>query len=496
MRRRLVLSYVTVAAVILLVLEVPLGLVYARHEHDVAGAGVVHDATALASLADEGVERRSSVDLGAVASRYRAALTGDVEIVDRTGTVLEAPRPADASMNSPAIRSQLEAVLKGAPGGLRAVPHDDDLLAVEPIGSADAPSGAVAVSATDERVDQRVRTAWLALFGLAGGVLAAVALLGLVVARSVTGPLTHLEGAARRLGGGDLGARAPTNAGPAEVRALSQEFNSMAGRLEELVAIQRGFVADASHQLRSPLTALRLRFENITAALPGADADDDVDVDADAVLAELDRLSRLVDGLLTLARSEGQRPERGRIDVGAVVADRVDSWSALADEAGVSLVAVVPPRPSVVARLVPGHLDQIIDNLLANALEATPAGRSVRVWIRQSGEVVEVHVTDEGSGLGEEERNHAFDRFWRGSSSRPGAGSGLGLSIVRQLARGSAADVELREAPSGGVDAVVTMPLPRSPDIPPPRDHPAVVSQMVSEPARPALAPRRRRVGP
>jgi signal transduction histidine kinase len=464
-------SYVTVAAVILLALEVPLGLVYARHEHDVAGAGVVHDATALASLADEGIERRSTVDLVAVASHYRTAVTGDVEIVDRTGTAVVSPRPNDAAMTVPAIRAQLATILGGGPGGIRAVPHVDDLVAFEPVGSADSPSGAVAVAASDERVDQRVQTAWLALLVLAGGVLAAVAMLGLVVARSVTGPLTHLEGAARRLGGGDLGARAPANAGPAEVRALSREFNSMAGRLEELVAAQRGFVADASHQLRSPLTALRLRVENITATRPGADAD------VDAVLAELDRLSRVVDGLLTLARSEGQRPERAPIDVTAVVADRVEAWSALADEAGVALDAVVPKRPSVLAWLVPGHLEQIIDNLLANALEATPAGRSVHVSVQRDGGVVEVHITDEGAGMGEEERRHAFDRFWRGSTSQPGAGSGLGLSIVRQLARTSSAHVELREGQSGGVHAIVRMRSGRPSGIRTPPARPAAVSR-------------------
>lgn len=455
------MSYVTVAAVILLVLEVPLWLVYARHEHDVAGVGLVHDATALASLAEEGVEHRSTVDLGAVASHYRTAVTGDVEIVDGTGTVVVSPRAKDADMAAPAIRQQLAAVVHGAPGGIRTVPHVDDLVAFEPVGSADLPSGAVAVAASDERVDRRVHGAWLALAALAGGVLAAVVLLGLVVARSVTGPLTQLEDAARRLGSGDLGARAPANAGPTEVRALSRELNGMAGRLQELIAAQRGFVADASHQLRSPLTALRLRLENIAATLPSANAD------VDALLSELDRLSRVVDGLLVLARSEGQRPERAPINVEAVVADRFDAWSALAEEAEITLEAVLPQRPSVFAWLVPGHLEQIIDNLLANALEATPAGRCVQVSLRHDAGLVEVHVSDEGRGMGEQERRHAFDRFWRGSTSRPGAGSGLGLSIVRQLARASAAHVELREAPSGGVDAVVRMRSGQPPDVRP-----------------------------
>jgi signal transduction histidine kinase len=171
------------------------------------------------------------------------------------------------------------------------------------------------------------------LLALAGGVLLAVAVLGLVVARSVTRPLEELESAARRLGGGDLSARASEAEGPPELRTLSQEFNSMAARLEDLVASQRGFVADASHQLRSPLTALRLRLENITAGSPNTESD------VDAMVAELDRLSRVVDGLLVLARSDAQRPERAAVDVNAVVADRLNVWSALADEAGTRLEA-------------------------------------------------------------------------------------------------------------------------------------------------------------
>jgi signal transduction histidine kinase len=455
-RRRLVLSYVTITAVILLALEVPLGLVYARHEHDVSDAGVTRDAAALASLAEEGVEHPGGLSLAAVAGHYRTSGEGDVEIVDRHGAVLVAPVREASAITASAVRSQLAAVLKGGPGGVRLVPHLDDVLAIEPIGSADSPSGAVIVAASDKRVDRRVHAAWLALAALAAGVLAAVAVLGLLVARSVTGPLTHLESAARRLGSGDLSARAPATTGPSEVRALSREFNGMAGRLEDLVAAQRAFVADASHQLRSPLTALRLRLENVVAAIPRGDAD------MEAMLGELDRLSRVVDGLLVLARSEGQRPERTTVDVTAVVADRCDAWSALADEAGVSLDSEPAGGPAISAWLVAGHLEQILDNLLANALEATPAGRSVRVSVRRDGDQVEVHVTDEGRGMGEQERLHAFDRFWRGSTSRPEGGSGLGLAIVRQLARISGADVELREGAGGGVDAVVRMAASRS----------------------------------
>ncbi len=469
MRRRLVVSYVTVAAVILLVLEVPLSIVYTRHEHDVAEVGAVHDATALASLADDGVERGSAVDLQTVADQYRAAIAGDVIIVGRGGDVLVAPvASGETSLAGAAVHAQLIAVLHGAPGGIHGVAGVDELVAFEPIGSADRPIGAVAVEVPDQHVDQRVHNASLALLALAGGVLLAAAGLGLVVARSVTRPLTHLESAARRLGGGDLSARAPEGEGPAEIRSLSREFNGMAGRLEELVASQRGFVADASHQLRSPLTALRLRLENITAGQPSVEAD------VDAVLAELDRLSRVVDGLLLLARSDGKRPERATVDVAAVVSDRFNAWSALAEEGGTTLRAAGLANGPLFAWFVPGHLEQILDNLLANALEATPEGKGVELSARRTDGAVEVHVTDEGSGMSEPDRRHAFDRFWRGPRSRPGSGSGLGLSIVRQLADASGADVELREAPGGGVDAVVRARVARPPEARASREAPAM----------------------
>jgi len=446
-RRRLVLSYVTVAAAILLVLEVPLGVVYARHERDVAAAGLQHDAAALASLAEAGIEH-GSVDLVAVADHYRGA-GGDLAIVDRSGAVLVGPHGDEPELLSAAMRSRIAGVLAGGLGGVHGLPGSETV-AIAPVGSADHRVGAVAVSLPDARVDNRIRAAWLALVALAAGVLAGVALLGLLLARSVTRPLTHLERTTERLGGGDLSARASTTEGPEEVRALSSAFNEMAGRLEDLVSGQQAFVADASHQLRSPLTALRLRLENVAASLPDADPDD-----VDAVLSEVDRLSRLVDGLLLLARSEGKRPHRAPVDVAEVADDRYAAWAALAEEAGIALQPASPSPGGAVAWLVPGHLEQILDNLLANALEATPPGRGVRLAVLRVGPDLEVHVTDEGPGMGEEERRHAFDRFWRGSASRPGAGSGLGLAIVRQLARASAAEVELRAAPGGGVDAVV-----------------------------------------
>jgi signal transduction histidine kinase len=446
--KRFVLSYLAVVAAILLLLEIPLGIVYARHERDVVSSGLQHDAGVIAALADESVERGDVAELASLASHYRGVGDHDVEIVASNGKVLVPARSDESELVSGDVGARVNAVLDGAAGANTHLGDGDEIFAVAAIGSATPPVGAVIVTAPAGTVNHRVMEAWIALAILAGGAIAAAMALGLVVARSVTGPLTDLESAAARLGLGDLHARARVR-GPVEVRALAGTFNAMAARLEELVTAQQAFVSDASHQLRSPLTAVRLRLENAAADPTAVDAGE-----IDSVLGEIERLSRIVDGLLLLARSEGERPAREAVDVEAIAAERRDAWADLAEEAGIDLQFSGTGQP-VMALWVPGDLEQVLDNLLANAVEATAPGRSVRLVVRIADRCPEVHVIDEGRGMGEDERTHAFDRMWRGAQSRPGAGSGLGLAIVRQLATASGADVVLEVAPGGGVDAAV-----------------------------------------
>jgi two-component system, OmpR family, sensor kinase len=167
-----------------------------------------------------------------------------------------------------------------------------------------------------------------------------------------------------------------------------------------------------------------------------------------ALEREVQRLSRLVDGLLTLSRADGDRPQRGPVDVLAVIDERVETWSPLAHERGVRLSAIEGRVRDPIVSLVAGDLDQILDNLLANALDATPEGRSITVEVGEAEGGVDVVVSDEGPGMSDAERARAFDRFWQGPRHKGGS-SGLGLAIVRQLARRNEAEVELEGRPGG-----------------------------------------------
>jgi signal transduction histidine kinase len=295
-------------------------------------------------------------------------------------------------------------------------------------------------------------------------VTAAVAIVAFLLARTVTLPVERLKGTARAMAGGDLSARAATNAGAPELRELAQILNETAGRLEETLAAQQAFVADASHQLRTPLAALRLQLENLDSDAPPALQDG-----LAAARAETARLSRISEALLALTRSAGAAVACEAIDAAAVARERCAIWESVTAEADVRLELHAPAHLWVTA--APGALEQILDNLIDNALGVSPPGSTIRVEAGSSGHVASLHVVDEGAGLEPEQRRRAFDRFWRGPNASPG-GTGLGLPIVAQLAARCDGHAELRAVPSGGIDAVVTLATAHSP-----RPHGAIASR-------------------
>jgi signal transduction histidine kinase len=315
--------------------------------------------------------------------------------------------------------------------------------------------GAVALARPLAPLDDRIRELWLTLSLIAAAAIGASAVLAFALARWVGKPLAELDGSARRLGAGDLSARATATTGPPELRRLATSFNAMASRLETLVRGHRAMVADVSHQLRTPLAALRLRLD-----LLAQDADPATAAELAGGLEEFARLSRLVDGLLAVSKAENTVPRPVAVDVGEVIRERVQAWQPVAADRGGRLTASTAAAAPVTAAIGEGHLEQILDNLIANALDAISPGDHVTVsavgGARGDGEAgatgrVRVVVADDGPGMNAEDRELAFGRF---TTASPG-GTGLGLAIVHRLVTSNGGTATLEETPGGGLSVIL-----------------------------------------
>ena len=456
MARRLLVTYLTITALVLAVVVIPLGRTFSDREEDQLVFDIERDAQAVASLVEDALEAGARPPIDSVLADY-ADTGGRIVVVNSRGvSVADSDRP-DGDPRDFSTRPEIATALDGRrTTGSRAsetLGHELMYVAV-PVASGGAVHGAVRVSYPTSTLDARVGSMWLRLGVLSAVVLGIVAAVGVVLARSVTRPVRRLQTAAGRLAAGDLAARVDFAADAPELRDLAQTFNLTAERLSQLVESQGRFVADASHQLRTPLTALRLRLETLMPAVaPEARGK------LDAALDETTRLARLVDSLLVLARSDAS-PRRVVVDLAATVAERTDSWEPTAHDRDVTLA--VDRRGPTWVQTVPGALEQIVDNLVSNALDAAPSGTAVTVRIECRDHHVELHVIDDGPGMAPNVRAHAFERFWRPQDAT-GQGFGLGLAIVQQLAIASGGEARLEPAAGGrGLDAVVRL-IPDTP---------------------------------
>jgi signal transduction histidine kinase len=454
MTRRLLISYLSLAVVVLAMLEVPLGFINARDERARLTAKVERDAVAIASLAESTVEGDAATSnlpaLMALGRRYAADTGARVVITSRNGVALVDSAPPEPGRRSFATRPEFRAALRGdvATGTRRSSTLGYDLLYVAvPIASGGTVHGAVRITYPTSELDRRVRNYWFVLAGIAAVVLAAAALIGLRFARWIRRPLEGLELAAAEAGAGDLGARAPVPDAPPELRQLALEFNDMVARVEGLVSAQKEFVADASHELRTPLTALRLRLENLERHVG-----DDGRGSLTAASAEVERLSGLVDALLALARADAGTAPAGTVDLAAAARARVEAWQPAAAGVRLELDAHEP----VAARAGADRVAQVIDNLVANALSHAPESTTIVVSVARAGGFAELRVADDGPGMTADQKTRAFDRFWRAGSGQ--AGSGLGLAIVLRFVEIDGGTIELCDAPHGGLEVVVRLP--------------------------------------
>ncbi|MEW1773705.1 HAMP domain-containing sensor histidine kinase [Streptomyces sp. NPDC086777] len=459
MTRRLLLSHLSLILLVLFALEVPFGVFYGRSELARFSRTAEQGAMTLAEVCEDKMEHGLTADLPDLALAYGRRTGGTVLVADHRGIVLTDTAAHAAVGKDLSAEPDISTALHGRPTvGTRGIPPADGefLLVTVPGGSDPAVACVVRTAYALGPLKARVRTTWLVLAAVGLGVLAAASLIGFVLARSITRPVQALERATAQLAEGRITDPPATDHGPPELRRLAASFTRTATRLQHLLQAQQAFASDVSHQLKTPLTALRLRLENFEPHLAPCAQDS-----LDKTLGELERLSRMVQGLLALARLENTEIRAEAADLNAVVSDRADIWTAFAAEQQVDIIVSGGASAPVLA--VPGALEQIIDNLLSNALRVSAPGTSVTLAVittpargTHTPPMTELHVIDQGPGMTEAERYRAFDRFWRAPHADHD-GTGLGLPLVRHLTRAGRGEVTLEAAPGGGLDAVVRL---------------------------------------
>jgi signal transduction histidine kinase len=437
MTGRLLAGFLTVLTAVIAAVIVPLGLTVTAQQTRDFRTAARDAALAVSAVAEEHFDDKTgTAGLHVVLSRVAGA--GDATVVlDATGRVVARAGPPLAP-----------ALLARARAGASALAASDAVVIAEPIRDGSRALGRVVLVRGTGPLEDRRTMLWLALVLAAVSALAVGALLAWSIAHWIGRPLTALAGAARSIGAGDTSARADDSAGPRQVRDVASAFNTMATRVASLLDAQRAMTAEVSHQLRTPLAALRLRLELLGHELDGAPA-----TEVEGMLDETSRLARLLDGLLAVARAEAIPPTPTAMELHVIAAERLTAWQPVAGEQDVRLDL---DAEDAVVVATPGHLEQVLDNLLDNAIRATPPGGRIVVGVRAGRGQSSLTVRDSGAGMTEEQRGRVLRRY---VTDRDGeGGTGLGLAVVNRLIEIDGGTLDLRETPGGGLTTVITLP--------------------------------------
>ena len=379
-------------------------------------------------------------DPAALAASAARQVRGRVLILDAGGVVVADSSPGGVGADY-ASRPEVASALGGrtAQDERDSSTLDERILATAvPVLRDGRPDGAVRITQSVDAVDRAVSSATLGLVAVGAIVLLLGLGAGAFLAASVVRPLRRLAVAARRAGDGDLSARVEIE-GSAEQREVGQAFNEMTARVQRMVDAQRDFVADASHQLRTPLTGLRLRLEE--AAATGSREQ------LDGALEEVDRLADVVNELLVLSEAGAARAPDAVTELLAGAARAVERYPA----------AIIELRGSpALVRCTASDLDRVLDTVLENAIDYGPAGQTITMVV-QPGRLT---VRDQGPGLSAGEEETVFHRFHRGTVGRASRrrGTGLGLAIARELTARWHGSVSLANAEGGGAVATIELP--------------------------------------
>ncbi len=465
------LAFTYILLVVIVALTVPLALnLRGRARTEAEKTALLSAQTIAAGIGRENVKAGQKLNHLVVA--YATQLGGRVIVTNDDGTVL-ADSQGDAVGQDYAnrLRPEMRTALGMAktPAGQPIPAQPDSLLrystdvgaqllaAAAPILDEGRVYGAVRLTKDVTDVVNQVRNVTIGigivgLFGLLAGLIIAFGL-----AESLSRPLAKLAATSKMIGGGDLSARAGDIGGATEIKDLATSFDEMAGRVERTVRSQREFVANASHQLRTPLTGMKLRLESAAAETD----DPDLSRQIAAADAEVDRMAETVNRMLVMA-SEVERGDATMVDLRILADEAVERWQEQAERAE-TVVGATGDRADTLAN--PADLEQVVDNLIDNAL-AYGAGPIELATGNTAGRVF-LSVRDHGKGIPPEERTRVTERFYRGKGA-PSGGSGLGLAIARELSEKWGGSLEIADADGGG--SRIELRLRPATDQPPPTD--------------------------
>jgi signal transduction histidine kinase len=466
-------------AAVLLALGLPLAVVLAASQQQRLIVDRIDDTARFASIAQFVTARGSSPDTVAAdgaerlrtlrneLARYQDLYGIHVGVFYRDGTAMAAApqgwRSPQRITADPAFLEALAGRRSHNPGQVWPWQHgritvaspilqDGDVVAVV---MTDSPTGAMR---------SRILHGWLLIGGgefaaTVAAVLAAIRLTGWLLR-----PVRVLDRASHDIATGRLASRVEEAGGPPELRRLARSFNEMAANVEEVLEQQRAFVADASHQLRNPLSALLLRIDLLALELPGGH--EEVERELESVREEGKRLAAVLEDLLGLALAEHTRADVRSTDIRELAGERVAAWRPMAGRESVSLEYQAAAAVTATGWADPTAVSSALDAVIDNALKFTPRGGKVTVSVAERGSTIAVTVADGGPGLTDEELTRIGDRFWRSSRHQNIDGSGLGLSIARVLLAQCGGTISYAHNTPQGLR--VTLALPRTPPERPP----------------------------
>ncbi len=425
----------------------------------------------IANALREPIERGSTGPAGGrsldtLIASYAQGIAGRVTLVDPQLKVVVSSDLAVPAQSTES-RSELIAASNGTPQSTIRWDEwskEERLFVAAPIvGDRGQALGFVQLSIPTAPIYAQLQETWLSFLVIGAVVLLVTILASALLARQIAIPVQSLTTTSEQIAAGRLDERV-TPAGPSETRRLGHAFNRMADQVQEMIGQQRVFVDNAAHELRSPLTSLRLRLEMLQAH---GQSDGEL---TQRYLGQMERevgyLQRLTDQLLALASVDGgDSAPRSSLDLSRLLYDLTDQVGALAQQAELNLQVDVPDHlPRVEAN--PEQMSMLVRNLLDNAIKYTRSGGTITLTAQQADDRVVIRVADTGMGIPAEALPHIFDRFYRADRARsrrpsPGAagGAGLGLSLVREIAEAHGGRVEVESRVNVGSTFTVSLPI-------------------------------------